>query len=134
MRQAWVDRQIRSAKAEDTSGKGKKPDLSTVTVSSGEREKYLEEVYDDTDIEEKPRNFIGMAKSIPVDQMESLLRKAAPINEQSLERLAQARAQAVYEKLQEIGPADRIFIVAPNLEGGAGEDDALPSRVDFSLQ
>ncbi|GAB3076071.1 DUF748 domain-containing protein [Bordetella muralis] len=134
LRQAWVDRQIRRAKAEDTSGKGKKPDLSTVTVSSAERAKYLEEVYDDTDIEEKPRNFIGMAKSIPADQMESLLRKAAPINEQSLERLAQARAQAVYEKLQEIGPADRIFIVTPNLEGGAGEGEALPSRVEFSLQ
>ena len=134
LRQAWVDRQIRKAKAEDTSGKGKKPDLSTVTVSSAERDKYLEDVYDDTDIEEKPRNFIGMAKSIPADQMEALLRKAAPINEQSLERLAQARAQAVYEKLQEIGPADRIFIVTPNLEGGAGEGDALPSRVEFSLQ
>lgn len=134
LRQAWVDRQIRKAKAEDTSGKGKKPDLSTVTVSTAERDKYLEDVYDDTDIEEKPRNFIGMAKSIPADQMESLLRKAAPVNEQSLERLAQARAQAVYEKLQEVGPADRIFIVTPNLEGGAGEGDALPSRVEFSLQ
>lgn len=134
LRQAWVDRQIRKAKAADTSRNGKKPDPSTVEVSAAERAEYLEEVYDDTDIEEKPRNFIGFAKSIPADQMEDLLRKAAPVNEQSLEKLAQARAQAVYEKLQEIGPADRIFIVAPNLEGGAGEGDAQPSRVDFSLQ
>lgn len=134
LRQAWVDRQIRRAKADDISGREKKPDISTVTVSEAERAKYLEEVYDDTDIEDKPRNFFGMAKSIPADEMEALLRKAAPVDEQSLLRLAQARAQAVYEKLQAVGPADRIFIVAPMLDGAAGESDAQPSRVDFALQ
>jgi len=133
LRRAWLDRQIRKAKAEDTA-KGKKVDLSAMTVSDAERAEYLEEVYDDTDIEDKPRNFIGMAKSIPADQMEALLLKAAPVDEESLQRLAQKRAEAVYEKLQAIGPADRIFIVAPNLEGGAGEDGAEPSRVDFALQ
>ena len=132
LRRRWLDRKIRQAKADDT-GKGK-ADLSTITVSDAERAEYLEEVYDDTDIEEKPRNFIGMSKSIPAEEMEALLLKAAPVDQESLEKLAQARAQAVYEKLQAVGPADRIFIVAPNIEGGAGEGDAQPSRVDFALQ
>jgi len=134
LRQAWVDLQVRKAKAADSGSRGKRPDPSTVTVSAAERAKYLEEVYDDTDIEGKPRNFIGMAKSVPADQMEDMLRKAAPVSDDDLRQLADARAQSVYEKLQEAGPADRVFIVASNLDGAAGEGDAQPSRVDFALQ
>ncbi|MBO9356189.1 DUF748 domain-containing protein [Bordetella petrii] len=134
LRQAWVDLQIRKAKAADMGGRGKHPDPASVTVSAAERAEYLEDVYDDTDIEAKPRNFIGFAKSVPADQMETLLRQAAPIGEDDLRRLADARAQAVYEKLQESGPADRIFIVASVLDGAAGEGEAAPSRVDFSLK
>ncbi|MBV7484045.1 DUF748 domain-containing protein [Bordetella sp. BOR01] len=134
LREAWVDLQIRKAKAADTGGRGKHPDPRSVTVSDAERAEYLEEVYDDTDIEDKPRNFIGFAKSVPAEQMETLLRQAAPVNDDDLRQLADARAQAVYEKLQESGPADRIFIVASSLDGEAGEGDAEPSRVDFALQ
>lgn len=78
LRQAWVERQIRLAKARDTGGRGKKPPPDGVEVAPAERAQYLEEVYDDTKIEDKPRNFIGMAKSIPAEQMEALLRGAAP--------------------------------------------------------
>ncbi|MCD0504555.1 DUF748 domain-containing protein, partial [Bordetella petrii] len=134
LRQAWVDLQVRKAKADDTGGRGKHPDPASIQVSDAERAEYLEEVYDDTDIEDKPRNFIGFAKSVPPDEMEAMLRKAAPVGEDDLRQLADARAQAVYEKLQEIGPADRIFIVASNLDGAAGEGEAKPSRVEFALQ
>ncbi|KXA76538.1 DUF748 domain-containing protein, partial [Bordetella pseudohinzii] len=134
LRQAWVDRQIRLAKARDTAGRGKKPNPDGVTVSAAERAKYLEDVYDDTKIEGKPRNFIGIAKSIPADQMEALLRSAATISQDDLRKLADARAQAVFEKLQAEGPADRIFIVAPVLDAEGIKDDGKPSRVDFSLK
>ncbi len=134
LRQAWVDRQIRLAKARDTAGRGKKPNPDGVTVSAAERAKYLEDVYDDTKIEGKPRNFIGIAKSIPADQMEALLRGAATISQDDLRKLADARAQAVFEKLQVEGPADRIFIVAPVLDAEGIKDDGKPSRVDFSLK
>jgi len=135
LRQAWVEAQIRAAKARDVAPRGKKPDPSKVEVSPAEREKYLEEVYDDTDIEDKPRNFIGMAKSIPADQMEALLRKAAQVGDEQLRQLADARAQAVYEKLQRHeGLAERIFIVAPQLNADGIKDGGQPSRVDFSLK
>ncbi|QDJ35486.1 hypothetical protein CBR67_01830 [Bordetella hinzii] len=134
LRQAWVDRQIRLAKARETAGRGKKPNPEGVTVSAAERGKYLEKVYDDTKIEGKPRNFIGIAKSIPADQMEALLRGAATITQDDLRKLADARAQAVFEKLQAEGPADRIFIVAPVLDAEGIKDDGKPSRVDFSLK
>lgn len=135
LRQAWVDAKIRAAKAADVAPRGKKPDPKGVEVSGAERAKYLEAVYDDTDLKDKPRNFIGMAKSIPAAQMEAMLRAAAPVGEDQLRQLADARAQAVYEKLQaQEGLADRVFIVAPQLDVDGIKDEGQPSRVDFSLK
>ncbi|CAB3868396.1 DUF748 domain-containing protein [Achromobacter sp. CF-sbj1-Ac2-l] len=135
LRQAWVDAQIRLAKARDVAPRGKKPNPAGVEVSGAERAKYLEKVYDDTDLTDKPRNFIGMAKSVPPQQMEEMLRAAAPVGDEQLRQLADARAQAVYEKLQaQEGLADRVFIVAPQLDADGIKDEGLPSRVDFSLK
>ncbi len=135
LRQAWVDAKIRAAKAADVAPRGKKPDPKGVEVSGTERAKYLEAVYDDTDLKDKPRNFIGMAKSIPAAQMEAMLRAAAPVGEDQLRQLADARAQAVYEKLQaQEGLADRVFIVASQLDADGIKDEGQPSRVDFSLK
>ncbi|AVJ29561.1 DUF748 domain-containing protein [Achromobacter spanius] len=135
LRQAWVDAKIRAAKAADVAPRGKKPDPKGVTVSGAERAKYLEDVYDDADLKDKPRNFIGMAKSIPAAEMEAMLRAAAPVGEEQLRQLADARAQAVYEKLQaQEGLADRVFIVAPQLDADGIKDEGQPSRVDFSLK
>lgn len=135
LRQAWVDDQIRAAKAAATAPRGKKPSVAGVQVSAAERTKYLEEVYDDADIKDKPRNLIGMAKSVPADQMEAMLRSVAPVGDEQLRQLADARAQAVYEKLQaQEGLADRVFIVAPQLDADGIKDEGQPSRVDFSLK
>ncbi|QKH37122.1 DUF748 domain-containing protein [Achromobacter pestifer] len=135
LRQAWVDGKIRSAKAAATTPRGKKPNPAGVEVSGAERAKYLEEVYDDTDIKDKPRNFIGMSKSVPAAQMEEMLRSVAPVGDEQLRQLADARAQAVYEKLQaQEGLADRVFIVAPQLDADGIKDEGQPSRVDFSLK
>lgn len=135
LRQAWVDARIRAAKAADTAPRGKKPNPAGVQVSAAERVKYLEAVYDDTDIKDKPRNFIGMSKSVPAEQMESMLRGVAPVGDEQLRQLADARAQAVYEKLQaQEGLAERVFIVAPQLDADGIEDEGQPSRVDFSLK
>lgn len=135
LRQAWVDDQIRAAKAAAATPRGKKPSVAGVQVSAAERTKYLEEVYDDTDIKDKPRNFIGMSKSVPPEQMESMLRGVAPVGDEQLRQLADARAQAVYEKLQaQEGLADRVFIIAPQLDADGIKDEGQPSRVDFSLK
>ena len=67
--------------------------------------------------------------------MEEMLRAAAPVGDEQLRQLADARAQAVYEKLQaQEGLADRVFIVAPQLDADGIKDEGLPSRVDFSLK
>ncbi|WP_298015376.1 DUF748 domain-containing protein [uncultured Castellaniella sp.] len=133
LRQAWVDKKMRAAKARDV---GKKTDPASVTLTDADRAKYLEDVYDDTKIKDKPRNAIGFAKSVPPEQMTALLLAAAPVGKQSLERLAEARAQAVYEEIlttsQEL--TSRVFIVAPKTDSSETDDGGPATRVDFALQ
>ena len=130
LRQAWLDDRIRAAKADDTGEKAEDIDLT-----DADRAKYLEDVYDDTKIKNKPRNAIGFAKSIPPEQMTKLLLAAAPLGKQPLANLAEARAQAVYEQIQTIAPdlSDRVFIVAPKPDADGIEDGGPATRVDFSL-
>jgi hypothetical protein len=133
LRQAWVDTRVRAARARAT-GKSGRLD-GDAPLSDTERAKYLEAAYDSAKIDNKPRNIIGMAKSLPPDQMEALMRQAAPAGEEQLRRLADARAQAAYEQLQADGaPIDRIFMVAPSLSAEGIKDDGAPNRVEFSLK
>ncbi|WP_459615302.1 DUF748 domain-containing protein [Bordetella sp. 2513F-2] len=134
LRQAWLEARLREAKARAQSRRGARIDPAGVTLTAEERARYLEQVYDDTDIENKPRNFIGMAKSIPAADMEALLRQAAPVGPESLRALAEARAQGVFEALQAQGPADRIYVVAPRFDADGVDDGGKTTRVDFSLQ
>lgn len=136
LRQAWIDDKLRAAKAKDTGGRGKKVDPKTVSLTDADRAKYLEDVYDDTKIKDKPRNAIGFAKSLPPEQMTDLLLAAAPLNKQSLETLAEARAQAVYEEILTTAQdlSNRVFIVAPKTDTAETEDGGPATRVDFALQ
>ncbi|CAM3575992.1 AsmA family protein [Bordetella sputigena] len=132
LRQSWVETRIRIARSRAT-GKSGRLD-GTAPLSAAERAKYLEAAYDNAKIDNKPRNFIGIAKSLPPDQMEELLRQAAPAGEDQLRKLADDRAQAAYEQLQQDGaPMDRIFMVAPNLSA-EGVKDGPPNRVEFALK
>ena len=66
--------------------------------------------------------------------MEEMLRSVAPVGDEQLRQLADARAQAVYELLAHEGLAERVFIVAPQLDADGIKDDGVPSRVEFSLK
>ncbi|WP_416246342.1 DUF748 domain-containing protein [Castellaniella sp.] len=131
LRQAWVDGKIRAAKAKA----GGKQAAGDIELTDADRAKYLEDVYDDTRIKGKPRNAIGIAKSLPPERMNALLLAAAPLGKQPLDSLAQARAQAVYEQIMAAAPdlTDRVFIVAPKTDASGIEDGGAATRVDFSL-
>ncbi|WP_323000228.1 DUF748 domain-containing protein [Castellaniella sp.] len=135
LRQAWVDDKMRALKAGDA-GRGKKPDPKSITLTDADRAKYLEDVYDDTKIKNKPRNAIGFAKSLPPEQMQALLLAAAPVGKQALETLAENRAQAVYEQILSTAQdlTSRVFIVAPKIDASDTDDGGPATRVDFALQ
>ncbi len=134
-RQGWVDDQMRKLKARDMAVHGKTPDPDSIVLTDADRTKYLEKVYDRTKIKDKPRNFIGLAKSLPPDQMNALLLKAAPLDRKGLRKLADERAQAVYRQLLDTAPtlADRVFVVAPKLDADGIEGGGAATRVDFAL-
>jgi hypothetical protein len=135
LRQAWVDGQIRQAQARDTGaaaaagGKG-------AELTAQERAKYLKQAYGEAGIKDKPRNVIGMEKSVPEAQMEEMLRAAAPVNRGALNRLATARAEAVQAYLRSKSPGliERLFMIAPKLDAGGIEDQGKTTRVDFALK
>jgi hypothetical protein len=85
----------------------------------------------------KPRNVVGLEKSLPVPEMEKLMMANAQISDENLAALANQRAQATQDWLVKNGqvPLERIFIVSSKPgESKAGQEKATPSRVDFSLK
>ena len=91
-------------------------------MSPAERSKYLEEVYGDTDIKDKPRNLIGIAKSIPDAQMEEMLRSVAPVGD---ERCASSMRSC---------SLTRAWPSASSSSRRIRRHDGVPSRVEFSLK
>ncbi len=94
---------------------------ATLVVTPAEYPALLKEVYRRADIS-KPRNLVGMAKDLPVPDMEALLLAAIPVTADSLRELAVARGVAVKDHLGSRGlPESRMFLGAPRLsrEGSA---------------
>lgn len=114
---------------------GKRPDARDIKLTDADRAKYLEKVYGNAKIKNKPRNAFGFTKSLPPGQTKALLLADAPLGKQSLNALAEARARAVYEQItansQDL--ADRVFIVAPKLDASGISDGGPATRVDFAL-
>ena len=110
-------------------------DDGRVIIPTAEYPALLTRVYKDEKFP-KPRNVVGLAKDLPVAEMEKLIFANTTVNDEDVRLLAQQRAQAVKNWLLEKGnvPAERIFLLA----GREGDDGKQPkakiSRVDFSLR
>ncbi|QCP54632.1 DUF748 domain-containing protein [Trinickia violacea] len=133
LRLAYVDRLVRQEKVKDVVGHGESVDPSTVKVDPKEYDDYLTKAYKDADFK-KPRNFIGLTKSIPADDMKTALAEHAPIDDASLRALAQRRAQAVQQYFESKVDSSRVFIVAPKLDAQGIKDKGATTRVDFGLK
>lgn len=88
----------------------------------GERDELLLAVYKDTDIPNKPRNLIGLAKRLPPAEMEALLKSTIEVTPDAMRQLALQRGLAVRDALVARGlPSERLFIAAPKVRGAADE-------------
>jgi len=133
LRTQYVDRLVKQQKIKDVVGNGESVDLSTVTVDQQDYDKYLMKAYKSGDFK-KPRNFIGMTKTLPEGDMKSALAANAPIDDASLRQLAQQRAQSVQQYLDGKIDSSRLFIVAPKLNADGIKDKGATMRVDFGLK
>jgi uncharacterized protein involved in outer membrane biogenesis len=136
LRAAYAERQIRRAKThdegEDADAAAGGSDAAAVTVSPDEYSKYLTQAYKDADFK-KPRNLIGMTKSVPDADMKAALAANAPVDESALRSLAQRRATAVQQYFDGKVDSKRIFIVAAKMNADGIKDKGAPTRVDFGL-
>ncbi|MFM0736932.1 DUF748 domain-containing protein [Paraburkholderia xenovorans] len=133
LRQRYVERLVKQQKIKDVVGNGESVDLSAVNVDPKEYDKYLTKAYKSADFK-KPRNFVGLTKSVPDDDMKNALAANAPIDDASLRDLAQQRAQAVQQYFDGKIDSSRVFIVAPKLNADGIKDKGATTRVDFGLK
>ncbi|WP_394779990.1 DUF748 domain-containing protein [Undibacterium sp.] len=106
-----------------------------VVVDDADRKKYMEEVYSAEKFT-KPRNVIGIAKTLPTEEAERLILSNATVTPEALRALAQARADRVRDYLEQKGEIskDRLFLIAPRLNADGIKDKGAATRVDFSLK
>jgi hypothetical protein len=135
LRQEVLNRKMRALKRKDVIEKEGQPTGKDNNLSDADRTKYMEKVYKDEKFK-KPRNVVGLAKSLPPEEMQKLIVDNTPVTEDDLRNLAQRRADVVRNYLQDqsIISADRIFLIAPKLTAEGIKDKGQGSRVDLSLQ
>jgi hypothetical protein len=130
LRQAQLEHEVLEQKVKDVGepGNGKE-----VIVPKDEYDKYLGKAYKAAKFD-KPRDFVGLTKSLPPDEMKKLMIANEQLTEGDLHHLAEARADAVRTALsQKIDPA-RLFIIPPKLNADDVKDKGKTTRADLRLQ
>ncbi len=135
LKRALLDRRIKAQKLSESVKKGQAiGSLEEVKLDDKEYARYLIHVYKEADFE-KPKNIIGLAKSLPVEEMEQLILAHTTISDDELHELAEQRASTVLYWLIEQGgiPNERVFVLGAKVES-ASADQQPNSRVIFSIQ
>jgi hypothetical protein len=109
--------------------------LDEIKLEPAEYEKYLTEAYKEEKFP-KPRNLVGLAKSLPAPEMEQLMLTNVQVTDDDLRELANRRAQAVKDWLAKTGnvPVDRVFLVNSKLSAEGIKDKGKANRVDLVLK
>lgn len=131
-----LERLVKARKLAGPADKAPRPDdIDAVVLAPEEYPALLEQVYKAADLK-KPRNAIGLARSLPVADMEAMLLDQVVVGEEDLRELAGRRAGSAKEWLLREGrvAAERVFIVAPRLGAADTHPQAQAGRVDFSLR
>jgi uncharacterized protein involved in outer membrane biogenesis len=103
-------------------------------LSAEQRARLIKQIYEDTRLPDKPRNFIGMAKDIPIAEMEAMLVAAMPVDEAVGRLLAQQRGRTVRDALMAKGLGSaRLFLGEPKLRDAAADNRAWVPRAELSL-
>lgn len=131
---ANLDARILAEQRRERARAGAASDASLPPLSADQRAALVRRIYAETRLPNKPRNLIGLAKDIPVAEMEALLRAAVVVSTDSARELALQRGLAVRDALIARGlPAERLFLAAPRLRVSGEEDAAWSPRVQLTL-
>jgi hypothetical protein len=138
LKQTSIERKVKAQKMKELVRQGTAPkSVDDVQVDKSEYERYLKAAYGDESFP-KPRNVVGIAKDLPVSEIESLMLKHAQVTDDDLRNLANRRAQTVRERLLASGQfsTERLSIVASKPVSSEAQEKtkAKLSRVDFALR
>jgi uncharacterized protein involved in outer membrane biogenesis len=108
------------------------PASASVALAPATRSALLKTLYKQTRLPDKPRNLLGLAKDLPDAEMEALLMKNVPLNDEAMRQQALARAIAVRDALVAKGiSSERLFLAAPSLH--TPSSDAWSPRATLAL-
>jgi hypothetical protein len=136
LREILFQRKVKAQKLKDTVGRGKAEiSVDKVVVTPEEYPKYLKKAYKAEKFS-KPRNFLGIAKDIPVPEMEKLMHDNIEVTKDDLRLLALERAENVSNHLQKEGKveASRLFLVEPATLAPEKNEKVKDSRVNFRIK
>ena len=136
LRQTVFRRKVATRKLEDLAREGKgAPALDNVRVEAAEYPKYLARAYKAEKFP-KPTNFLGMAKDLPVPEMEKLMLTNIRVTDDDLRQLAMDRATQVRDRLTGPGKVEpeRIFLVEPKNLAPERKEGLRDSRVNFRIR
>jgi hypothetical protein len=136
IRQRIFRRKVAAQKLADLVKTGQSsPAPDNVRIETAEYPKYLARAYKAEKFP-KPRNIIGMAKELPVPEMEKLMLTHIQVTEDDLRRLAMERASRVRDRLVAAGKVEpgRIFLVEPKTLSPERKEKRRDSRVDFRIR
>ncbi len=105
-------RQLTLAEKRRVAVRGGQTGTEVSPVTDAEYPDLLTAVYKRADIT-KPRNLVGLAKDLPLKDMENLLFASVPVDEESMRQLAVERGAAVRDYLlAKKVPSERLFLGA----------------------
>ncbi len=135
LRKAGLEKSVKTQKFRDIARQGKPAvSLNEVRVEPSEYLKYLEAAYAAEQFA-KPRNIVGLTKSLPKEEMEKLMLTNTGVSDEDLRQLAEQRALSVQHALLKAGiPAERIFLLTSRIETPPAKEKARASRSDLTLK
>jgi hypothetical protein len=134
--QQMFDNKLKAQKLKEVVDAGQaSASVSDIEIAPDEYGKYLEKAYTAEEFP-KPRNALGIAKTLPPSEMEKLILTHIEISDDDLRQLASKRALEVKDYLLKSGQIDqaRVFLTQPESLQPEKKENLKSSRVDFRLK
>ena len=135
LKRAMLDRKVKAQKLSEGAEKGESEgSLQEVSIEPEEYEEFLELAYEEEKFD-KPKNAIGLTKSLPVPEMEQLMLANINAGDDELRQLAEQRGKAARDWLVEKGgvSSDRVFVSEPEIESEV-DGKKLGSKAKFTIK
>ncbi|SDH48932.1 DUF748 domain-containing protein [Propionivibrio dicarboxylicus] len=134
-----LERKVKAAKREDLTRSGVASGaVDSIQIRAEEYPALLERAYRAEKFP-KPRNVVGLVKTLPVEEMEKLMLTYANVGDETLRELGETRARQVRDWLAAHQVSlERIFMLPGKLteagDAAGGEKKAAAGQVVFSLK